>query len=250
MKRLMTVLMAGVLAAGSALADEGAIRTSLANPDRSETDKALDARRKPDEVLAFFGIDEPGMSVLDIFAGGGYYSEIVSRIVGDEGSVTLYNNQPWDNFVSENVQKRLADRRLPNVQPYIEAPEELDNLSEQYDAAIFVLGMHDIYYADAENGWPAIDKQKFLEGIYHVIKPGGVLGVVDHNARPGSDAAVSGLELHRIDPAIIIEDLEAVGFKLEAQTDILRNPDDDFDVTVFDPSVRRNTDRSVLRFRK
>ena len=250
MKYLVGILFAGLLATGAARADMNTVSQALASPDRPDADKAMDAKRRPGEVLEFFGIDKPGMSVFDIFAGGGYYSEILSRIVGDDGIVTLYNNQPWDKFVAKDVEKRLADHRLPNVDRYIAAPEELIDLPDQYDAAIFVLGMHDIYYTDDENGWTTIDKQKFLKGIYNLVKPGGVLGVVDHDARPGSDPAVSGLKLHRIDPAVIIKDLESVGFKLEAQSDILKNPNDNFDMTVFDPSVRRNTDRSVLRFRK
>lgn len=123
----------------------------------------------------------------------------------------------------------------------------------QHDAAIFVLGMHDIYYANEKDGWVAIDKQKFLSGIYKLIKPGGVLGVIDHNAatgKPGDDHVEIARELHRIDPEIMIRDLEAVGFKLEARSEILRNEKDVYTESVFLPEHRWKTDRSVLRFRK
>lgn len=239
-------LLALLLACGPALAD---LSAALADPDRPDRDKEMDVHRKPGQVIEFLGI-EPGMSVIDIFAGGGYYSEILSRVVGDEGFITLYNNSPWDGFVSNALEARLANNRLPNVDNYIAAPEDLMDLPDKYDAAIFVLGMHDVYVTDEENGWPQIDRERFLSGIYNLLADGGVLGVIDHNAAPGTDPAVVGKTLHRVDPAIVIRDLEAVGFKLEARSDILANAEDDHQMSVFDESVRRKTDRSLLRFRK
>ncbi len=238
---LPLVLLFNFLLPSSALATD--------NPGRSDVDQALDGKRKPMEVLDFFGI-EPGMSVLDIFAGGGYYTELLSQRVGEEGFVTHYNNQGWDTFVGKAVEDRLGNDRLPNVDRYVAAPEDLIELPDQYDAAIFVLGMHDIYYVDPENGWVEIDRNRFLKGIYSVIADGGVLGVIDHNAAPGADPAVAGKDLHRVDPAVLIRDLEAVGFKLEARSPILQNTADDHTLSVFDPSLRWTTDRSVLRFRK
>lgn len=246
MKQFVALLCAALV---SVAATAGPVDEALSHPDRSDTDKALDAKRKPAMFIDFLGIEQ-GMSVIDIFAGGGYYTEIVSRLVGEDGFVTLYNNSPWDRFVGEAVDKRLSGDRLPNVDRLVAPPEDLIDLPDKYDVAIFVLGMHDIYYTDEENGWPAIDKERFLKGIYNVVADGGVLGVIDHNARPGTDPEVVGEELHRIDPAIIIEDLEDVGFEFEAQADFLRNPEDDLTVNVFDDSIRRRTDRSVLKFRK
>lgn len=244
MKRF--VLLVLLLAALPGRAD---IAAALSHAERSEADKALDSARKPAEVIEFFGI-EPGMAVFDIFAGGGYYTEILSRVVGEDGFVTHYNNRPWDAFVAKAVEERFGNDRLPNVDTFVAPPEDLVDVPDKYDAAIFVLGMHDIYYADSENNWPLIDKERFLRGIYQLIDDGGVLGVIDHNAAPGSDPAETGKSVHRIDPDVIIRDLEAAGFTLEARSDILANPDDSYDVSVFDDSMRRKTDRSVLRFRK
>lgn len=222
---------------------------ALTNENRSEADITSDAQRRPGEVLRFFKI-QPGMQVFDVFAGGGYYSELLSYVVGPGGSVVLYNNDPWNQFVSKAVEARLVDNRLPNVERKIATPESLLDIDAQYDAAIFILGMHDIYYADSDSGWVAIDKDKFLKGIHGLLKDGGILGVIDHNAAAGSDAAKSGKDLHRVDPAIIIRDLEAVGFHLEATSDILRNAEDDVSTLVFLPENRWKTDRSVMRFRK
>ena len=222
---------------------------ALTNPSRTEKDRGLDAKRKPAEVLEFFGI-QPGMKVLDIFGGGGYYAEILSYLVGDSGSVTLYNNSPWNNFVNKNVSERLKDNRLPNVERLVLEPSDLEVVEGKYDSAIFILGMHDIYYTDEENGWLAIDREGFLANIYRLLKQGGVLGIIDHNALPGSDPSVVGKSVHRIDPAVIIRDVTAAGFTLESEANILRNPADNLEITVFDEAMRWKSDRSVLKFRK
>ena len=180
----------------------------------------------------------------------GYYTEIISYLVGPSGSVTLYNNNPWDNFVGDQVKQRLIDNRLPNVKALTVEPAELSEVTEQYDSAIFILGMHDLYYEDKANGWPLIDVGSFLANIHRLVAPGGTLGVIDHNAAPGSDPAIVGQALHRIDPARIIKVLESVGFKLEDQSDVLRNPNDDLTGLVFNPEFRWQSDRSVLRFRR
>lgn len=225
------------------------VQEALENPARTEKDRGLDAKRKPSEVLEFFGI-KPGMKVLDVFGGGGYYAEILSYLVGKDGNVTLYNNSPWNNFVNKSVTERLKDNRLPNVKRVVLEPADLDNLEEKFDAAIFVLGMHDIYYVNEEDGWPAIDKEGFLANIHRLLKDGGVFGIVDHNAAPGSDPSVVSKSVHRVDPAVVIKDVQAVGFTFEGESNILRNPEDTLKTIVFDQSIRWKTDRSVLKFRK
>lgn len=246
MNKLLVVVVL-LIYAGTGLAIN--LQEALENPARTEKDKALDAKRKPSEVLEFFGI-QPGMKVLDVFGGGGYYAEILSYIVGEDGSVTLYNNSPWNDFINKNVAERLKDNRLPNVKRVVLEPADLDNLEGKFDAAIFVLGMHDIYYVDEENGWPAIDKEGFLSNIYRLLNDGGVLGIVDHNAAPGTDPSVVGKSVHRVDPAVIIRDVQAAGFTFEGESNILRNPEDRLEISVFDQSISRRTDRSVLKFRK
>ncbi|HJP52483.1 MAG TPA: hypothetical protein QF611_15745 [Pseudomonadales bacterium] len=239
-----------VLLLGFALTVYGdTIDDAVANPGRPAADTQDDAGRKPADILRFFQI-KPGMAVFDIFAGGGYYSELLSYVVGSEGHVVLYNNNPWNSFVGKAVDTRLADGRLPNVSRNTSTPDSLVDLDSQYDTAIFVLGMHDIYYADPGNGWLAIDREKFLKGIYGLVKSGGVLGIIDHNGAQGADSEKISKELHRIDPAVIIRDLEAVGFTLEASSDVLRNENDVLTTSVFTPENKRKTDRSVLRFRK
>jgi len=232
---------------GSAFAD--VYDDAVANAARSDKDRAVDDRRKPAEVMRLFEI-KPGMRVFDVFAGGGYYSELMSYVVGEKGSIALYNNAPWDNFVKKAVTARLEGDRLPNVEKLVATPESLIDRTDKYDAAIFVLGIHDLYYADAENGWVEIDRAKFLKGIYSILEDGAVFGVIDANAVDGADNEKVGKEYHRVDPKVMIADILAAGFTLEQESDLLRNPKDDKVSSVFTPENRYNTDRSVLKFRK
>ena len=225
------------------------IDDAIANSHRSEADVNRDKYRKPAKVLRFLNVKE-GTSVFDIFAGGGYYSELLSYAVGPSGSVTMYNNTPWDDFVGKQVDGRLFEDRLPNVFRYIEKPEQITLHAQKYDLAIFILGMHDIYYEDVKGGWPAIDKQKFLSGIYHLVKAGGTLGVIDHIAKTDQDPAVSGKSIHRIEPAVVIKDLESVGFTLEMRSKMLENPFDDLTSNATATEHRGRTSRLVLLFRK
>jgi len=247
-KLLMTALLSILLA----LCDQafaGDLDKALAAASRPDADKKLDERRHPGDVLRFLGV-KPGMAVFDVFAGGGYYTEILSSLVGPEGYVVHYSNVPWEAFAKQSIDLRFKDNRLPNVERLVAPPEALRHHAAEFDVALFVLGMHDIYYADPDTGWVAIDAAVFASGIFDLLKPGGVLGVIDHNALPGAEVAVTAEKLHRIDPAVIIAELTSAGFVLEASSDRLANPDDDKNTSVFLPENRFQTDRSLLRFKK
>lgn len=225
------------------------IDDALSVETRPSNDQARDASRKPAEVLRFMGIKD-GMQVLDIFAGGGYYSEILSHVVGAKGGVTLYNNQPWEDFVGKAVKARLKDNRLSNIEHWIETPENIGKKEQRYDAAIFVLGMHDLYYADPKFGWTLIDKPAFLKGIYKLLKPGAVLGIIDHEAQANSDPETAGKTYHRIAPKTVIKDLQAAGFVLDGESNILQNDSDDLLNNSTAPESRGKTSRFILRFKK
>jgi len=221
---------------------------AAANEGRTEADRARDAGRKPAEVLEFFGI-QPGMTVLDMYSGGGYYTEMLSHIVGPEGSVIAHTNQAYAGFVGEEATNRYANNRLGNVEILMAENNELALPNASFDAIMMVLAYHDIYYVDPDNGWPEIDGPRFVETLYNGLRPGGILAVVDHSAAPGSPSE-TGNTLHRIDPDIVTAELEAAGFVLEAKSDVLRNMDDDHSVNMGAPEVRGKTDRFVFRFRK
>ena len=125
----------------------------------------------------------------------------------------------------------------------------LASLSE-LDAVLLILSYHDIYYAPGDGSWPDIDGPEMLQTIYDALAPGGVLGVVDHAAVPGTPNDDAGNELHRIDEESAKAEILAAGFVLDGEHDALRNPDDDRSKPMFVEGIRGYTDRFILRFRK
>ena len=222
--------------------------SAISDDARSEADVARDAGRNPAAVLEFFSI-EPGMAVLDMFSGGGYYSEIVSRVVGRDGRVVSHTNSAYGQFVGDEATNRYADDRLTNVDVLLAENNELSLPADEFDAVLLILSFHDFFYVDPNNGWPKIDGPQLLAELYQAMKPGAVLGVIDHYAEKGSPRETGG-SLHRIDPDIVMADLTNAGFVFDGKSDVLRNMDDDYGKNMADPSVRGKTDRFVFRFRK
>lgn len=260
MTRIASVLPALLLAACGQSANEqveakaspepkpSVYEAAVLNSARLQADFARDAGRKPAEVLEFLGV-APGMTVLDMFSGGGYYTEIISHVVGAEGKVVAQSNAAYLNFVGDEFADRYLGGRLPNTEVLMAENNELSLAPGAFDAIMMVLSFHDLFYAAPDQGWPAIDVTALLAELHKGLKDDGFIGIVDHVAAEGSPSD-TGNTLHRIDPAIVVETMAAAGFELDGQADMLRNPDDTLEISVFDPSVRGNTDRFVLRFRK
>lgn len=228
--------------------DKAVYAAAVGHPARTSADRARDSARKPDQVLEFFGI-APGMIVLDLFSGSGYYAEILAHTVGDDGRVVAHTNEAYLRFVGDEFAARHADNRLPNVEILMAENNELELDAGRFDAIMMTLSYHDLYYAAPQEGWPKIDTVKLLAELYRGLKPGGTLAVIDHFAEVGAPRETGGT-LHRIDPSIVVSELEAAGFVLDAKSDVLRNMNDDHGKPVFDPAVRGRTDRFVMRFRK
>lgn len=249
------LLVAGIVAlsalAGCAHFGDGggsAIERQLASPSRTADDRARDARDRPQAVLAFAGF-ERGDTIADIFGGGGYYSELLSAMVGPSGQVLLVNNAPYDAYAKKDLQPRLAGDRLKNVR-YSIAPNEALGLGEgTLDGALIVMSYHDLYYVDPDNGWPAIDAGGFIDQIVVALKPGGRLLIVDHAAREGSGKS-DAQTLHRIEEAFAMSDFKAHGLRFVGSTDLLRNQGDDRSRNVFDAAIKGRTDRFVHVYRK
>lgn len=227
---------------------ESIYEAAVAADTRLESDYARDAARQPATVLEFFGI-KPGATVLDMFAGGGYYTELLANVVGTDGHVDSHSNKPYLNYVGEEFAQRHDNGRLPNVTVIMAENNELELAPEKYDAILVVLSYHDIYHVDEDNGWYRIDGDKLRAEWLNGLKPGGVVGIIDHAASAGAPAE-TGETLHRIDPQRVIAEMTASGFELDGNSDILRNADDDHSQSVFAPGIRGNTDRFILRFVK
>lgn len=227
---------------------EKAVLAAIANPARPAADRVRDQPRQSAAVLRFFRM-APGMTVLDLYSGGGYYTELLSYIVGSTGKVVAHNNTPYLEFAKEGIAGRYTDGRLPNVERLLAENNELMLPPAKFDAVLMTNVYHDIYFVDANAGWPRIDGPKLLAVVFQALKPGGVVGVVDHAALPGAPPETGGT-LHRIDPELVKRDFMAAGFVLDGESDALINPTDDRTKSAFDPSVQGRTTQVILRFRK
>jgi predicted methyltransferase len=171
-------------------------------------------------------------------------------VVGPDGSVVAHNNAAYLDYAAEELSQRYGDNHLKNVERLTVEANALDLPAQSFDAAFAILTWHDFYVVDPENGWPAIDAAALTTKLCDALKPGAVLGVIDHVANSGSDSVESAEKLHRIDPSRIKADLEGTCFVYEGELNVLRNSTDDHEKPVTDPSVRGKTDQVMFRFRK
>ena len=221
-----------------------AIKAVLDAPDRADKDRALDAGRRPAELLTFAGI-APGMHVAELGAGSGYTSELLSRTVGPSGVVYAQNNK-WilERFADKPLAERLAKPALKNV---LRADREFDDPlppeAKNLDAVFSVLFYHDTV-------WLGVDRDKMNRAVFAALKPGGEYVIVDHSAKEGSGIG-DVKTLHRIDERAVVEEVERAGFHLTAIGDFLRNSADtrDWNDSPMAAADRRGkSDRFVLRF--
>lgn len=203
---------------------------------RPAEDKARDAARQPRAVLEFLGIGA-GMTVLDVLASTGWYTEVLSAAVGSEGEVIAFNTVGRRDRSEAGITARAE--RLENIEPVFAEVGGLD-VGMEVDAAITALNLHDINNSGSE----AV--QLFLGDVMKALKPGGVFGVIDHEGVAGQDNAA----LHRMEVSVAVEVLEAAGFIVEEVSDLLDNPADDHTLPQWDDSLGRNTDRFLIRARK
>ncbi|HWN66256.1 MAG TPA: methyltransferase domain-containing protein [Haliangium sp.] len=228
--------------------DEQALRAAVESEARPADDRARDEARKPYELLRFFDI-RPGMHVADVGAGGGYFSELLARAVGPEGRVYVQNT-PFviERFAGKSLGERLARLDMPHIQR-IDAEYDAPGLpAGELDAVVMLLVYHDTPWIQNAAG-DKVDRAKMNRAIFDALKPGGVFGVIDHHAQAGSRDRDTQ-SLHRIDAELVEQDILAAGFELEAESDVLRHPEDDRTKKVFDPALRGKTDQFVYRFRK
>lgn len=213
-------------------------------PDRSAADRALDAGRKPAELLRFLGL-RPGMRVADLMSGGGYTAELLARAVGPAGTVYSQNNafvtarfaqKPWSERLATPAMRNVVrvDRELEHP-----LPPEAANL----DLVVMVLFYHDTV-------WQNVDRDSMNRAIFAALKPGGAYVIVDHSGRPGTGTRETKT-LHRIEERVVRQEVARAGFRLAGEADFLREPADarDWNASPTAAGVRRGTsDRFVLRF--
>jgi predicted methyltransferase len=203
---------------------------------RPAEDKVRDAARQPRAVLDFLGIGA-GMTVLDVLASTGWYTEVLSAAVGSDGEVIAFNTVGRRDRSEDAITARAE--RLGNVEPVFAEVGGLD-VGKEVDAAITALNLHDLNNRGAE----AV--QLFLSDVMKALKPGGVFGVIDHEGVEGQDNQA----LHRMEVSAAVAALETAGFVVEEVSVVLDNPADDHTLEIWNETLERNTDRFLIRARK
>jgi predicted methyltransferase len=232
------VVLAGCAGTGSPeTADYSAI---VASSDRSEADRQIDLRRKPEQLLAFTGA-RPGMRVLDMGAGGGYSTELLARALGGRGIVYAQDSAALPDRVRQRFDERARKPAMKNVE------RVLRDYDDPIPPGVGDLDLITFFFAYHDTAFMGVDRAKMNQRLFAALAPGGMLVIADHSAQPGAGISVVK-SLHRIEESVLRREIEAAGFKLVAEADFLRNPDDLRDAVVFRPKMP--VDEFVLKFVK
>ena len=208
--------------------------------ERSDADRVIDLRRKPEKLLEFYDV-RPGMRVLDLSAGGGYNTELLARVVGPTGVVYAQHSRiSQENKV---VRARLEERlKKPAMKPVVYLAREFEDPVPpdvtKLDLVTFNFNYHDTV-------WMGVDRPRMNRAVFNALKPGGTYIIADHSGRPGTGTSETK-SLHRIDESVVRREVEAAGFRLVAEADFLRNPNDPRDVPVSKSQVPN--DEFILKF--
>lgn len=251
---LVPSLIAGSYATAAEI-DADRVRLAMAQAGRLSADIDRDSRSRPEAVIPLLNLRE-GDTVVDIFGSGGYYSELLASVLGDEGEVWLHNNDGFEAWGINGLNDRYDGRDPGNILRHTTSGINLDLGTETMDGVIIVMALHDIYvtpkrYNGEEYvpvGRPA-NAQYFLGQIYQALKPGSRFVVVDH-AGDASMESEAVFDLHRMVESFARSEIEGAGFRFVESSDALRNPEDDHSMIVFDSDIQGRTDRFVLSFEK
>jgi predicted methyltransferase len=213
----------------------------VASPDRTDGDRQADARRQPAKLLAFTGVTA-GMKVLDMEASAGYSTELLARAVGPSGTIYAQDSAAViERFVKDRFDIRAKKPIMKNVVHVVRdfddpLPPDVTGL----DLITFFFAYHDITFMP-------VDRAVMNQKLFAALKPGGFLVISDHSAKPGDGITVAKT-LHRIEESVLRQEIEAAGFRLVAEADFLRNPEDPRDTRVFQPKIP--VDEFVLKYQK
>jgi len=244
---LLSSSVCSVGQADTALPTPAVVEAAISDPRRPDDQVKLDMTRKP-ALSVLFSEAKPGDRIADMMSGNGYFSRILSDVVGPTGHVYAY--LPTEQIAHCSPREFAGTQAIARDSSYrnvtlltgsladFRVPEKLDLIwmSQSYH------DLHDSFLGPANVA--VLNKT-----IFDALKPGGIFLVIDHVAEAGSGLRDTET-LHRIDPIRMKNEIEAAGFVLEAQSDALRNPDDDHKRAIFDPDIRGRTDQVLFRFRK
>jgi predicted methyltransferase len=216
---------------------------AVADASRPATDKARDEARKPADMLAFAEV-KPGQVVVDLLPGGGYFTRVFSKAVGPTGKVIAVVSPMQDTAEKPAAVRAVAGEVGYGNVSVLAADFQTMTTPEKVDLVWTAQNYHDLHLTRLN-----LDVAKVNTAIFNALKPGGLYVVLDHAAVAGTPVEAVNT-LHRIDPAIVRKEVEAAGFTFVGESNLLRNPADDYSKIVFDPAVRGKTDQFILKFRK
>ena len=217
------------------------ILTAVEHEHRPDSDRERDQNRKPSEVLDFFKIQTTD-KIGEINAGRGYFSSIMAYAL-QQGGLVYAHTSPMsvERWKGNPIEKRLNEFPQDNLIPVV-GEMESPNFPEKLDKIFNVMTYHD-------SVWTKADRDAMNISIYQTLKPGGIYGIIDHNAKDGTGID-NCHDIHRIEKSYVIEEVTKAGFYFEDESEILNNPQDSMDLMVFDKSIRDQTSRFILVFKK
>jgi len=223
------------------------LTTAVADSSRPAADTERDANRKPAETLAFAGV-EPGQQIAELLPGAGYFTRIMSKVVGPSGHIYALVPAPSPNAPASTpdfaarIKAVAADPGYANVTVVSEPFAQLKT-PVPVDLVWTSLNYHDLH------NLPGLDITVFNQMVFEALKPGGIYFILDHASEPGAGSSVTS-SLHRIDPETVKREVLAAGFVFVGSSDLLRQPGDPHTARVFDPVIRGHTDQFILKFKK
>lgn len=245
---LLALLLAlGVSPAALAADASAAIGKAVADESRPESDTRRDAERKPLATLAFAGV-KPGAAVIELMPGGGYYTRLLSKVVGPKGHLYALVPAPRPDAAPDAPDRSLPIKAIAaaggygNISMLVQSIRALQ-LPSQADLVWTSDNYHDV------KNVPGIDMLAFNRSIFEALKPGGHYLVIDHAAAADAPADVTDT-LHRVRAETVREEVQAAGFLLAGASEVLHNAADGHELKVFDPAIRGKTDQFVLKFVK
>ncbi len=242
MNRTIYCMLCMLLSAPVAWADR--YDEVVQNSHRTSADTQRDALREPAKVLRAIGI-QPSVKILDVGAGGGYYTELLAALVGDEGRIYLQNpaelHQLFPTLKASLENQRLANNRLPNVALLDDEVTALGLEDNSLDMVFIHLFYHDLFWVHADQA------ELFNAEMKRVLKPGGRLVIIDHHAPVGSGkehAVDREGGTHRIEAAYVADTFKKIGLELSSDLGLLHNHHDDRSQAFFAEDLRgKKTDR-------
>ncbi len=216
---------------------------AISDPSRPAADVARDATRKPAEMIAFANM-RSGDNVLELLPGGGYFTRIFSKVIGPQGHLYAAVPDPKSQDAEPAAAAIAAEPGYGNIS-VIPITNEVFGAVPPLDIIWTSWNYHDLHLSRVHADMAKLDKSWFS-----ILKPGGVVVIVDHAALPGAPPVETADKLHRIDPTVVKTEMTAAGFVFDGETDVLRNAADPHTMIVFDPSIRGKTDQFAYRFKK